>query len=237
MRPNVPVISQERERACSCRAHQLHRFFKYRWEHPSATLVQASKGLNISYNSAKLLSSRLRKRKGINQICPMCFGEKLFQGVCQACGFEPTLPRLPEVNFDRQSPTNSLQRNNELGAGADLFGGSDFTGKRVSMHFENWPGIISRKMEQHSEDTLIRNCKSDLLEWLKAFFPKPEVSDFCGKLVVKDVLELRARFPLLEGSKNCRAQVVENVKARMKLAYPFLEMRTAPRDSVKVLTP
>jgi hypothetical protein len=92
-----------------------------------------------------------------------------------------------------------------------------------------------RRVERSLEgDPLIRNCKSDILEWLKGSYPKDDISDAAGRLVVKEILDLRARYPLLEGSRNMRKQVVQNVRNRLILLYPFLERPASSGTGDKV---
>jgi hypothetical protein len=155
------------------------------------------------------------------QTCPECFREKLFQNVCQNCGAEPSAPNIPrEVNFEQQGPANRLQPGNGLGSVTEY----------REVGFESNPVIISRRMERDSsEDSLIKNVKSDLMDWLRNSRSRESVSDLGARLVEKEVIELKARFPLLETSKNARRQVFENVKARLTLLYPFLE-RPASRE-------
>lgn len=213
---------------CKCGAHQLHRFFRYRWEHPSSTLRQAAHDLHVSYPYAKQLACRLRRRRRLWQTCPGCFSDRLLQGVCQWCGEEPARPALPiDVNFNRQSPANSILAGNGLGGDPNI---------RV-LKFENNSSIVIQRRMDRTEDSLLNNCKSDVLEWLKGKYPSEEVSDLAGKLVVKEVLDFRARYPLLSGSRNLRMQIVQNVENRLVLVYPFLRPSPAPEAGDRVTSP
>jgi len=203
---------------CRCKAHQLHRFFQYLWSHPNCNLLIAAKELKISYANARQLSHRLKSRPFLDRTCPECFQVQLFghPPACQACGFEPTeaTPQI-EVRFSEQSPTNNLQAGNGLGSVTDYRG----------IRFENNPMIIERRTRLGIEESLITNCKSDVMQFLKSDYPEEEVSDLAGRLVLKEVKELKARYPMLARSKYARRQVVKNVLGRLVLVHPSLAPR------------
>jgi len=60
-------------------------------------------------------------------------------------------------------------------------------------------------MKRDKEDTLIRDCKSDLMEWLESSHPNEGVSDDCGRLAIKEVVELKARYPKLKTPKSAES--------------------------------
>jgi hypothetical protein len=214
--------------SCPCRAHQLHRFFRYRWDHPSTTLKQAAQDLHISLSNAKQLASRLRRRPRLWQTCPGCFSNQLFHGVCQNCGEEPAKPEIRlDIRFDQQSPSNSIQSGNGLGGDPDI----------REIKFENNSSVVIQRRMNRVQDSLLSNCKSDVLEWLKGTYPREDITDLAGRLVVKEVSDLRARYPLLTGSKNLRPQVVQNVKNRLILVYPFLRSPPASTAGDEVTSP
>jgi hypothetical protein len=57
---------------------------------------------------------------------------------------------------------------------------------------------------------------------LKIYYPAEVITDFAGKLCIKEVVEFRANFPLLAGSKNVRKQLVLRVMKRLQFVYPCL---------------
>jgi hypothetical protein len=203
------------EPTCRCGAHQLHRFYRYVWEHPSSRLLDVAHELKISNANARQLSHRLKLRAHLERTCPQCFEVQLFGNppVCQACGCEPTEPTPPiEPIFDAQYPTNALQRGNGLGSVTDY--------RRVG--FENHYAIIERRMRLGIEESLILNSKSDVMQRLKTDYPSEELFDLAGRLVLREVKELKARYPLLINSKYARQQVVENALAKVALIHPSL---------------
>jgi hypothetical protein len=69
---------------------------------------------------------------------------------------------------------------------------------------------------------LIIAVKSEVENELKRSFPSEAVTDEAGRLVVKEVLEFKARYPSLASSKNVRKQLAENVINRLRLLHPYL---------------
>ncbi len=197
---------------CSCRAHSQHRLRRWQFEHPKGTLVLAARDLGLSYANAKQLNHRLARRPDLSRLCPECFRPALSNDGCRNCGFEPTAARAPEIAFDMQSPTNWIHAGNQLGS---------VTNYRA-LHFGNHYAIIARRVEGCIEKPLVRACKSDVMNFLKYSYPEDGITDTAGRLIVKEVRELRARWPRLTSSKHARRQIVENVIATLKLTYPKL---------------
>lgn len=90
------------------------------------------------------------------------------------------------------------------------------------LHFENHPAIIKRRVEDSIEEPLVKACKSDVMNWLKYFYPDDRITDLAGRLVVKAVRDLHTKLPHLVTSKHARKQVVENVIGTLKLSFPQL---------------
>lgn len=159
---------------------------------------------------------RLRKRN-LAVTCSECMKEKVFNGVCENCGFEPDAPVLPlEVMADSQSPTNHIFPGNSLGSDVD------YQALRKAGAFTSNEQVVKRWINSTIEDSLLRGVKSDVLELLKSSFPNEKVTDEAGRLCVKETVELLSRYPKLETAKYARAAIVQNVLARLKLLHPQL---------------
>lgn len=155
---------------------------------------------------------RLRRLR-LDSTCPECFRPQLLGGVCQHCGFEPAIPRVPpEPSRDSHSPTNLIHPGNSLGSELDY----------RSVGFANNGTVVKRWIERTLEDPLVLSVKSDVMEELKRWYPDERVTNLAGRLCLKDVAEFRASYPLLTTSKNLRRQLAANVIARLSLVYPFL---------------
>jgi hypothetical protein len=173
----------------------------------------------MSYSNVLGAFFRLRKRE-LARYCLECFKPTMVGGVCTECGVERDAPNDPidpdEVIRDSQSPTNRLHPGNLLGSDPDY--------NRIG--FVNHGFVLKRRLERGIEDPLITAVKSDVENELKRTFPGEAITDEAGRLVVKEVLELRTRFPGLASSKNARKQLVENVINRLWLLHPRLRAIT-----------
>lgn len=197
---------------CKCRRHRLHRLFQFYWRFPGAKLKDAAKELKLTYGNVRNAAWALRKLD-LSVTCPECMEPKLVNGVCQNCGFEPETPFLPfDILPDSQSPTNNLHPGNELGGETDY--------QRIG--FTNHGLILKRLMERAIEGPLVKSVKSDVENELKRFYPSEAITDEAGRLVIKEVLELQARYPRLIASKYARSQIAENVIRRLRLLHPQL---------------
>ena len=207
--PATYTQSVEVPRRCGCSAHTQHRVLRYKLANPSAKQKEIAQDLHLTLAGVKMALSRL-KRRDLSRVCPECFGSRVLNGVCEECGCEPALPVLPlEVRFDQQSQTNSLHAGSELGSQVDYRG----------VGFVNHWTILKRRMESSLEDSLLRGVKSDVMQHLKEFYPSEAITDYAGKLCVKETVEFRARYPKLATSKNVRRQLAENVIRRLELLY------------------
>jgi hypothetical protein len=171
----------------------------------------------MSYTNVLGAFFRLRKRD-LTRYCIECNRPTLFNGVCVNCGAEREAPRILTADVDDgQSPTNWLHLGNLLGSETDY--------DRIG--FVNHGFVLKRKVERGIEDSLVVAVKSEVENELKRTFPSEVITDEAGRLVVKEVLEFKARYPGLASSKNVRKQLAENVINRLRLLHPQLRSITA----------
>ena len=203
---------RQRDQSCKCGAHRLHRVFRFAWENPSASRKDCAKALRMSYGNVLGAFYRLRKRD-LTRYCVDCNKPTLFNGVCMKCGVEREAPRIPtEILRDSQSPTNWLHAGNMLGSETDYDG----------IGFVNHGFVLKRRVEMGIEDPLVVAVKSQVENELKRTFPSEAITDEAGRLVAKEVLEFKARYPSLARSKKVRKQLAENVINRLRLLHPHL---------------
>lgn len=197
---------------CKCRAHRLHKVFRFGWENPSANRKDCAKALKLSYNNVLEAFHQLRKRN-LAILCPECFQPALQGGVCHNCGFEPSAPIVPiEVSTSNHYSTNNLHPGNELGSEVDY----------ASLCFANHWLIVKRKIDRGIEDPLLRAVKSRVENELKRTYPTEMVTDEAGRLAIKEVFDFHLRYPELASSKNVRRQLANNVMNRLRLLHPQL---------------
>jgi hypothetical protein len=183
------------------------RLFKYLWYHPDASLVQAAQELKISYGGIKKKHYLLKKRQDLHIRCPECFRPTFYNLTCQSCGFEGDRPSVPiEGYFDQVSPVHSIQPLNGLGSQ------TDYSLLRFAYGGRNIKHLVER-----SEDVFLESCKSLLWQELKKYMPKDEVVEEATRLLEKEVVEFRAKYPLLINAKDAKRQIVSNVVERLKM--------------------
>lgn len=216
--PHITVVRASKP--CACRSHTCHRVFQFLWRNPAATRKEAARSLGLTVTNVKVTVHRLRMMN-LTRRCPECFVGELVSGACQTCGCEPALPVVPEeLRFDAQSPTNNLQPGNELGSiiGRDGYG-------YTALGFTNNGLVVKRWIDRAIEDSLTTDVKSLVMNELKRYYPNEVVTDYAGRLVIKEVAEFRMRYPILATSKNVRKQLALNVMRRLEFLYPFLAQR------------
>jgi hypothetical protein len=202
------------------RRSTLHRVYRFRWDNPAASYQETADALHISRGNVKVTIHRLRKLD-LSRRCPECWGESLFGGVCHSCGFEPSAPDIPPaLRIDEQSPVNHLHAGNSLGSIVGPRG--DFNELRFKGMYGNDGLLLKQRMDRALEDPLTKDVKSEVMQALKACYPTEAITDFAGRLCVKEVVEFRARYPLLAASKKVRKQLALNVMRRLEFLYPVL---------------
>jgi hypothetical protein len=213
--PEVP-----NQGVCRCGAHRQHVLFAYIWRHPGASLVEVADALHLSHPNARQLKSRLTRRPDLARRCPECFAPTFYRLVCQSCGFEDgargTVPL--EVRFEFQSPVHRIQPLNGLGSATAYKGGQDSEGNRAPMKLQ-YGGENIRHLVEHADDAFLEAAKSDLWEGLKAAMLGDGVVEEANRLLYREVVEFRSRYPGLVRAKGARAQLVGNVLALLRLRY------------------
>jgi hypothetical protein len=206
----APLITSNRGRSA------LHRVYRFRWDNPSASYQEIANTLHITKNNVKVTVHRLRKLD-LSRRCPECWSKSLLGGVCQSCGFEPTAPDIPAaMRFDEQSPVNHIHAGNQLGSDVD------YNALRIKGLYGNDGLLLKQRMDRAIEDPLTKDVKAYAMQELKTYYPTEGITDYAGRLCLKEVAEFRARYPILATSKNVRRQLALNVMKRLELLYPSL---------------
>ena len=195
----------------------VHRVFRFKWSNPAASSEVIARELHLTPENVRQSLCRLRRKGDLSRLCPECFSWTVFEGVCHSCGAELLAANLPvDVDFERQSPTNSIHPGKMLGSEVD------FDELRIKGVYANDARLLKQRMDRALEDSLTRQVKSEVMEWLKAYFPSEGITDYAGRLCAKEVLEFRANYPLLRTNKNVRKQLAIRVVERLRFLYPVL---------------
>jgi hypothetical protein len=208
------------QNTCRCGAHTQHSILRFVWKNNPSRQSEIANGLKISLPNVKMGLARLRRRR-LDRLCPECFTESLVHGVCGKCGFEPFEPVLPiEVRPGSQSPVNHIHAGNLLGSQIGM--NNDYASLKLRGRYGNDGQMVERRIDRGLENPLMRAVKSDVENELKRSYPSEAITDEAGRLAIKEVLEFRARYPLLAASKNLRQQLALNVIRRLTLLHPQL---------------
>jgi hypothetical protein len=197
---------------CICGSHAEHLIFRWLWENPSGSLKDAAKDLHISHDAARQRARRARKRVDISRRCPECFRPMLEGLACRNCGAELDAPKLPDgIRFEETSPVHTIQPLNGLG------GSTDYRSLGLSYGSQNVRHLVERP-----GDSFVESCKSKLWQELKGAMPPDSVTEEATRLLLKEIAEFRARYPVLTRAKGAGDQLVQNVVNRLALRYPVL---------------
>lgn len=203
---------------CTCGAHTQHRVFQFLCKNGfEVPRKHVAEQLHLSLSNVKVTIHELRKRSNLPRLCPECFSPTVFSGICHSCGCETLAPQVPvDVDFEKQSPTNSIHAGSMLGSEVD------FLELRMKGVYPNDGLLLKQRMDRTLEDFLTAQVKSQVMDWLKASYPAEAITDYAGRLCIKEVLEFRANYPLLRTNKNVKKQLGLRVISRLKFLYPSL---------------
>jgi hypothetical protein len=112
-----------------------------------------------------------------------------------------------------------------LGSDPDYFSGKDWTGRTSKLPLSSKRELLATEISRATEDALTSTAKSRVMEELKRYFPEEAISDEAGRLVLKEVIEFRSRYPGLN-PKGLAYQISENVLNRLRLLHPRLRELT-----------
>jgi hypothetical protein len=210
---------------CRCHAPSQHALFRFLFYNPGVSLKLAAREVHLSYPNVRLIKSRLNRRTDLHLRCPECFQPKLAGLTCTACGVELDAPLLPEgVRFELTSPVYSLQPLNGLGSSTPY----------SQLHFQYGAKNVQHLAERFS-DPFVESAKSKLWEELKTIMPPDEVTEEATRLLLKEIVEFRGRYPGLVRAKGVSTQLVSNVVSRLALRYPALRERNSATGRKPVL--
>ncbi len=196
------------------------KVFTFLWNHPNTSLVLAAKELHMSYVAVRVAKCRLMKRRNIHLYCPECVRPTLRGLFCQSCGVELDTPNISvDVNFNSQSPVHTIQPLNGLGSETNY----------AALHLQYGGRNIAHLVEK-ARDPFLERCRFELWEELKGPMLRDGVVEEATRLLMKEVLEFRARYPTLTHVRGASRQLVANVVALVKLRYPNCFSETVKQE-------
>ena len=180
--------------------------FNYMYFHPGSTLVQAAKDLKLSYFATTRAWERLRASHDLTKLCPICFHETLFNGVCHTCGFEDKDSLEYESSeLSSHEPVFMIQSHNGLGTETDY----------SMLHLKYGAKNIAHLVE-HEKDRRFEKIKSMLLEELKRDYPDPEITNLAARILKYEYLKFKVFYPDLLDKTDFGSILIKGVLKELK---------------------
>jgi hypothetical protein len=205
--------------SCSCGKHALHQLYSFYWKYPGlyrtrGGLTRAAKELHVNYGTLKKTAFRLRRLPDVSRRCPLCFEPELEGLACRNCGVELDAPTLPDgIRFEETSPVHTIQPLKGLGSLTDY----------RHLHLEYGAQNV-KHIAERPDDAFVESCRSELWGHLKGVMPPDSVTEEANRLLMKEIIEFRSKYPGLVRAKGVRSQIVTNVVGRLALRYPALRV-------------
>ncbi|MGP8057015.1 MAG: hypothetical protein ACLP9K_05405 [Nitrososphaerales archaeon] len=198
--------------SCKCGAHAQHRVRLFKWNNPLASYKVIAKELDLpSEDAAKQAWYRFNKKKDHGRFCPVCFNPSLLNLVCHFCGADlGEVQREDAIDFEAQNPVYSIQPLGGLGSQTSY---SD-------LGLTNSKRILDQQISKTEKDQALAKAKRALLQFLKGFFPREDVTDVAARLLAKAFTEFRMEYPGLKITPRVANELVAITIARLKLFYP-----------------
>lgn len=185
--------------------------FRWIYHHPDSTLRDAARALGLSYNSAKLAMSRLRRRPEFQHLCPECLRFSLFE-CCHTCGFEPAVNGLemegPSFIFSTAAePRYRLHLNGGLGSDVD------YSGLRPKYGARNLQHLVDHGPEA---DRVFESLRSELWEELKSQMLPDNVTDLASRILETELNRIRLYYPEVLRMKDFKHVMTRAVRQRLR---------------------
>ncbi|MGC8558575.1 MAG: hypothetical protein ACP5NC_06255 [Nitrososphaeria archaeon] len=175
--------------------------FIYMFWHPTATLVAASREIKKSYTATTRAWERLKSKHDITKLCPNCFHETLYDGVCHTCGFVDDQRNFGfEASSSDHEPVYEMQPHGGLGAQTDY---DQLKFKYGSMNIKH--------LVEHERDRRLESIKSVFMEQLKYDFPDPAFQQFAVRMLEREYYRFKWLYPDLMNARHFNSSFVTGV--------------------------
>lgn len=185
--------------------------FAYLYFNPGSTIKEAASACHVSYAAAKKAMQRLRRFHNVMRLCPVCFNETLYDGVCHTCGFESDRDQavMPGyVEAKAHEPVFKLMPGGGLGTIVNYNEFHFRSGASTVKHLvEHGPGV-DRKFEA---------LRAELLQRLNGEY-REEALDFAARLLKREYNRFVHFYPDLL-NKHGFNDMILNAVERQLLIY------------------
>ncbi|MDG6927133.1 MAG: hypothetical protein JRN10_00275 [Nitrososphaerota archaeon] len=196
------------------------KLFKYRFFNPGSTLKEAAANCHIKYSAAAMAWSRLKRHHDLFKLCPICYHETLYDGVCHLCGFESGADfEMPGSDSKTQAPVYKLMPFGGLGTQTDYNKLRLKYGGRAIQHAVEHGPNSDRKLE---------TLRDRLLQELKGKY-NDDVLEFAARLLVLEYERFRTLYPDLLNKHGMNDLILNAVKRQLMNWLGNNELTGAPQ--------
>ncbi len=190
--------------------------FAYMYFNPRSTLKQVAKAIGVSHLSARLAWSRLKAHHDITKLCPECFSEALYDGVCHNCGFVAE----QDVEFE---PLQQFQEEHE----------TVYNLKKEGLKLKSNAAVIQNFLDHgfkgHRSERKFERLKEKLKNQLMNYSNTPEVEAIALRILNSEYRKFRTDYPELLSKHGTDDLIVRNVLKRLR---PWLAPLRSQKDDV-----
>ena len=197
-------------------ARTQRALFAYMFFHPESTLKEAAKALGVSYLSARLAWSRIKRNYNIASLCPICFNESFDGKVCHVCGFEFEKEEAPDpsLKFPEEHETVYALKNGGL---------------KLASNASVIQNLLDHSFKGHKNERKFERLKEKLERELMKYNTEPAVEPIALRILRSEYSKFKFDYPELLSKHGTDDLIVRNVIKRLR---PWLAPLSSPRDSV-----
>ncbi|MGC9209554.1 MAG: hypothetical protein ACP5GH_06945 [Nitrososphaeria archaeon] len=202
------------------------RIYSWMFFHPGSSLKECASALRLSYPAVKMAWHRLRRSHNLARLCPLCFNETLYDGVCHTCGFEAEEDLGLWIGPSRSSEAvHSLLPGNGLGTE------TDYSALKLNYGALNIKHIVEHAPET---DRTYESLREKLLEILKGLMLSDEYTELAARILRSEYSRWRRLYPDMISKKGWTKAMIRAVVLQLS-AYLPPSQRKALLNSVKVM--
>ena len=180
----------------------------------------------MSYPAVKMAWHRLRRSHNLARLCPLCFNETLYNGVCHTCGFEAEKENYSMLENSRTSEAvHSLLPGNGLGSE------TDYSALKLK-----YGGLNIKHIVEHGPDAdrTYEKLKEMLLEILKGLMLKDEYTELAARLLRAEYERWRRLYPEMISKRGSANAIIRAVALQLSEYLPPSQ-KSELLSSVKVM--
>jgi hypothetical protein len=202
------------------------RVYSWMYFHPGSSFKECASALRLSYPAVKMAWHRLRRSHNLARLCPLCFNETLYDGVCHTCGFEAEKENYSILENSRTSEAvHSLLPGNGLGSE------TDYSALKLK-----YGGLNIKHIVEHGPDAdrTYEKLKEMLLEILKGLMLKDEYTEKAAELLWGEYMRWKRHYPEMLKKKGSNNIIVRTVVHQLSIYLPPSQ-KSELLNSVKVM--